>query len=169
MIAETIGSTHTVYLASNSGLPWWLSGKGETQETWVWSLGPEDPLEKEMAIHYSALAWRIPQTEEPGGYSPWGHTRAGHAWAAKQITQYLACIWCSIMSVNNYLLMEEGQIPLNIYCLCAWERKGGMEEKELQKLYIRGFQTFSIYSALSISAVFPHSILQPKEIIQLLH
>ena len=37
------------------------------QETWVHSLGGEDPLEKEMATHSSILAWRIPWTEEPGG------------------------------------------------------------------------------------------------------
>ena len=37
------------------------------QETWVQFLGWEDPLEKEMAIHSSILAWRIPWTEEPGG------------------------------------------------------------------------------------------------------
>ena len=42
------------------------------QETRVWSLGREDPLEKEMATHSNSLAWRIPWTEEPGGYSPWG-------------------------------------------------------------------------------------------------
>ena len=36
------------------------------QETWVQSLGQEDPLEKEMATHSSILAWRIPWTEEPG-------------------------------------------------------------------------------------------------------
>ena len=41
------------------------------QETCVRSLGWEDPLEKEMATHSSSLAWRIPWTEEPGGYSPW--------------------------------------------------------------------------------------------------
>ena len=41
-------------------------------ETWVPSLGWEDPLEKGMAVHSSILAWRIPWTEEPGGlYSPW--------------------------------------------------------------------------------------------------
>ena len=39
----------------------------ETQETWVRSLGWEDPLEKEMATHSSMLAWKIPWTEEPGG------------------------------------------------------------------------------------------------------
>ena len=36
------------------------------QETWVLSLGWEDPLEKRMAIHSSVPAWRIPWTEEPG-------------------------------------------------------------------------------------------------------
>ena len=39
----------------------------EPQETWVTSLGQEDPLEKKMATHSTILAWRIPWTEEPGG------------------------------------------------------------------------------------------------------
>ena len=38
----------------------------ETQETWLPSLGQEDPLEKEMATHSNILAWRIPWTEDPG-------------------------------------------------------------------------------------------------------
>ena len=42
------------------------------QETQVRPLGWEDPLEKEMATHSSTLAWKIPWTEEPGSYSPWG-------------------------------------------------------------------------------------------------
>ena len=42
------------------------------QETWVRSLGKEDPLEKEMAAHSSRLAWRIPWTEEPGGLQSTG-------------------------------------------------------------------------------------------------
>ena len=41
-------------------------------ETWVRSLDQEVPLEKEMATHSSILAWKIPWTEEPVGYSPWG-------------------------------------------------------------------------------------------------
>ena len=43
-----------------------------TWETWVQSLGQEDPLEKEMAIHSSILAWKIPWTEEPGGLQSTG-------------------------------------------------------------------------------------------------
>ena len=42
------------------------------QETWVQSLGQEDPLEKGMATHSSILAWRIPWTEEPGGATDHG-------------------------------------------------------------------------------------------------
>ena len=45
----------------------------ETQEMWVRTLRQEDPLEKEMATHSGILAWRIPQTEEPGGLQSRGH------------------------------------------------------------------------------------------------
>ena len=48
------------------------------QEMWVQSLGPEDPLEKEMATHSSVLAWRIPGTGEPGGLPSLGSHRVGH-------------------------------------------------------------------------------------------
>ena len=48
------------------------------RETWVRSLGQEDPLEKEMAIHPSILTWRIPGTEEPGGLPSMGSHRVGH-------------------------------------------------------------------------------------------
>ena len=41
------------------------------QETWIQSLGWEDPLEKETATHSSILAWEIPWTEETGGLNPW--------------------------------------------------------------------------------------------------
>ena len=42
------------------------------QEMWVQSLGKEDPLEKEMATHWSILAWKIPWTEKPGGVESMG-------------------------------------------------------------------------------------------------
>ena len=47
------------------------------QETWVRSLGQEDPLEKGMATHSSILAWRIAWTEEPGGLQSMGSQRVG--------------------------------------------------------------------------------------------
>ena len=45
------------------------------QETWVQSLGQEDPLEKEMGTHSSILAWRVPRTEEPGGLQSMGRRK----------------------------------------------------------------------------------------------
>ena len=48
------------------------------QETWVRSLAWEDPLEKEMAPHSSALVWEIPWPEEPGGFTVHGRKRARH-------------------------------------------------------------------------------------------
>ena len=51
------------------------------QETWIWSLGQEDPLEKEMATHSSTLAWKIPWTEKPGRLQSMGSQRVGHNWA----------------------------------------------------------------------------------------
>ena len=47
-------------------------------ETWIRSLGQEDPLETEMATHSSSLAWRIPWAEEPGGLQSTGSHRVGH-------------------------------------------------------------------------------------------
>ena len=52
------------------------------QETQVWFLGQEDPLEKGMASHSSILAWEIPWTEESGGLQSMGLQRVGHDWAA---------------------------------------------------------------------------------------
>ena len=51
------------------------------QETWVQSLGQEDPLEKEMATHSSVLAWRIPGMGEPGGLPSVGFHRVGYDWS----------------------------------------------------------------------------------------
>ena len=48
------------------------------RETWVRSLGWEDPLAKEMATHSSTLAWKIPRTEEHGRLQSMGSQRAGH-------------------------------------------------------------------------------------------
>ena len=53
------------------GLPWWFSRKESIclqcrrWEMWVWSMAGEDPLEEEVATHFSILAWKIPRAEEP--------------------------------------------------------------------------------------------------------
>ena len=48
------------------------------RETWVQSLGREDPLEKEMATHSSTIAWKIPWMEEPGRLQSMGLQRVGY-------------------------------------------------------------------------------------------
>ena len=53
----------------------------ETQETQVWSLGWEDPLEMGMEAHSSIFALKIPWTEKPGGLRSPGSQRVGHDWA----------------------------------------------------------------------------------------
>ena len=55
-----------------------------SKETWVRSLGWEDPLEKEMSTHSSILAWEIPWTEEPGRLQCAGSQRVRHDLATKQ-------------------------------------------------------------------------------------
>ena len=55
-----------------------VKGLPAMQETWVQSLGQEDPLEKEKAIPSSTIAWKIPWTEEPGRLQSMGSQRVGH-------------------------------------------------------------------------------------------
>ena len=52
---------------------------------WIWSLGQEDPLEKEMATHSRILAWEIPGTEEPGGLQSMGLQKS-QTWLSDQTT-----------------------------------------------------------------------------------
>ena len=56
------------------------------QETWVRSLGQENPLEKGMATHSNILVWRIPWTEESGGLQSMGSWRVGHDWTSNTFT-----------------------------------------------------------------------------------
>ena len=65
------------------------------RETWVWSLGWEDPLEKEMAAHSSTLSWKIPWTEEPGGLQSMGSQRVGHDWATPPPPPHSQRLWRS--------------------------------------------------------------------------
>ena len=90
---------------SLSGFMWAVLDEAQTamKETWVQSLGWEDPLEKEMATHSSILAWRIPWTEEPDRlHSPRGCRRVRHDLVTKQ--QQMKGIFPS-----NYLSRWESQ------------------------------------------------------------
>ena len=71
-------------------------------ETWVQSLGREDPLEKEMAINCSTLAWKIPWTEDPGRLQSIGSQRVGHNWATS-LSSFLCC--SKAFKFNSFLMI----------------------------------------------------------------
>ena len=92
---------------------WWVSlvaqmvkNPPSMRETWVQSLGREDPLEEGMATNFSILAWRIPMGQRSlSGYSPWGHkdsdttewlSTAQHTYRDIDIKIYIAYIFSSL-------------------------------------------------------------------------
>ena len=91
------------------------------QETRVWSLGREDPLEKEVAIHSSILAWRIPWREEPGRLQSMGWQRVGHDWATSLSLIYLLASWW-LEKRNTSKLRELHQAPLPQHAF--WDSNG---------------------------------------------
>ena len=70
------------------------------QETWVWSLGWEDPLEKAMTTHSSSLAWRSPWTEEPGRLQSMRSQRVRHNWATFTCYRYRKII--KVVAKSSY-------------------------------------------------------------------
>ena len=76
-------------------------------ETWVWSLGQKDPLEKEVATPSSILAWRIPWTEEPVH----GVARVGHDLATKPPIGYS---WLLGYKLTDHICM--GLFPGSLFC-----------------------------------------------------
>ena len=88
-------------------------------ETWVRSLGWEDPLEKEMATHSSTLAWRIPWMEELGGLQSMGHKESDTT--ERLHFHYCAhlCRKCSL-DVSNFLdeisSLSHSCFPVSLHC-----------------------------------------------------
>ena len=83
-----------------------------TQETWVWSLSQENPLEKEIATHFGILAWKIPQTEEPGGLQSMGSQK-------KHTHIYLVPFkWQSAMLSYSFFFILLLLYPLYFLSLC---------------------------------------------------
>ena len=77
-----------------------------THETWVQSLGQENPLKKGMTVHSSILAWRIPWREEPGRLQDVGSQRVGHDWATN----------------TTYLLLYTWELPRQTKWINKWPR-----------------------------------------------
>ena len=85
---------------------------------WVRSLGWEDPLEEEMALHSSILVWRTPWSEESGGLQSWGH-RVRHNLATKQdaqaeetqdqnITDWQVYYWSMMSNAKGFATLLSG-------------------------------------------------------------
>ena len=77
------------------------------QETWIWSLSWEDPLEEGMATHSSSLAWKVVWTEEPGGYRPRDHKESD----TTEHTLRQGAIYIVILGLGF----------INIMCMCWWQ------------------------------------------------
>ena len=109
------------------------------QETWVWSLGQEDPLEKELATHSSMLAWEIPWTEEPGGLQSVGSQR-----------------------VRNDLATKLQQSANEIYSLNIWGFADGRLQLGLMQTVWGNLDTLYVYlhPYSPYSPLFPN-VLQP--------
>ena len=74
------------------------------QETWAWSLGQEDPLEKEMVTCSSILGWRIPWTEEPGELQSMGLKRVG-------LSKFFCLLFCFVLT----LLIKQTKFIFNFF------------------------------------------------------
>ena len=93
-----------------------VKGLPAMQETRVWSLGGEDPLEKEMATHSSTLAWKIPWTEELCKLQSMGSPRVGQNWATSLLHFFYGCI--VFMSVQ-YFQYFESKVTF-LFCLLGF-------------------------------------------------
>ena len=96
------------------------------QESWVWSLGWEDPLEKAMATHSSTLAWKIPWVEEPGGLQFMGSQRVGHDWAT---SHYLTALCFPSSPSKRGGLSPRTQVPTS---LCSHSHPWSFKSPSLQ-------------------------------------
>ena len=127
------------------------------QETWVWSLDQENPLEKGMATHSSIFAWRIPWTEEPGEATACGVSRVGHNWGTDSLTFKINCLCKSSdletafnPSVISFIAVNLlSQLWLSFFFLTWLQRK--VEKGQSMKLHrdgterIKTQQKFSLY------------------------
>ena len=103
--------------------------------TQVWSLGQEDPLEKEMETHSSNLAWRMPWIEEPGGLQCMGLQRVGHNWATFPFMFNLG-------EDSFYYFRWESQGPQRLSDLPNYMEPGFLTWESLLFLFLRNIFLF---------------------------
>ena len=104
------------------------------QESWVRSLGQEDPLEKEMATHSSILTKRIPWTEEPGGLQFMGSQRVRHDWVTNTFL-YFSNWWGNLGSEPSAPRFQYRFIGLQ--SLCSWQEYHAADSEIFQNHSIK--------------------------------
>ena len=149
------------------------------QETWVQSLGREDPLEKGMAAHSSILAWRFPWTEKPGGLQSMGWPRVGHSWATNTFTskevifklRYFLKSGDKSISVKGNSMCEVSEAGTNLMCsrsrcvrLARLAGPQGYTLAQIQSSPIKKISAFPWHSMLhnERKPFFPGSWLPPS-------
>ena len=126
------------------------------QETWVWSLDQENPLEKGMATHSSIFAWRIPWTEEPGEATACGVSRVGHNWGTDSLTFKINCLCKSSdletafnPSVISFIAVNLlSQLWLSFFFLTWLQRK--VEKGQSMKLHRDGTERIKTQQKFSL-------------------
>ena len=97
-------SLHDIYRASL--MAQWVKNPPAMQETHVWPLGCEVPLEEEMATHSSILAWKIPQTLDPDELQSMGSQGVRHDWATKPV-----CMPWHLLKLSLHILQSPRNKP----------------------------------------------------------
>ena len=98
--ALTLTLEHTSHCKADSLVSQMVKSLPAVRETWVRSLGQEDPLKKEMATHSSTIAWKIPWAEEPGRLQSMGQQRVGHDCATNDT---FCAIYCSFHILTHII------------------------------------------------------------------
>ena len=107
------------------------------RETWVWSLGREDPLEKKMATHSSILAWKILWSEEPGSLQSMGLQRVGHDWAT------LLSLWPVVeLSLRVWAFMILSMFAIQLYVLVTMQHRGVTSRFDTTISFAEGLKLF---------------------------
>ena len=122
------------------------------QETWVWSLGQEDPLEKGMATLSSILAWRIPWIEEPGRLQATGLQRVGHYWMANTFTFIYFYIYRKL-----WVLTNNSNLVFSVFQL--WETQLP-EASSIQSLPSSQILRCLSHSPSALTSVLGHTLAQ---------
>ena len=115
------------------------------QETWVRSLGREDPLEKEMVTQSSILAWRIPWTEEPGRLQSMGSQRVRQDWATSlslSLSRFVSYPWgscCGSEELDSDVKEDNAPPYMLWYLHLGRDARGGILEKRILELAFKAW------------------------------